>query len=97
MPCLQSEVLESMEPKGATSARASFDAAAAAKAEGGEDKETRPLAMRGMGWFFSPLWSPRSKTRRKRFQDGMKRDQVEAWLDDHSDFTREYFLRRASV
>ncbi|XP_074552029.1 cGMP-specific 3',5'-cyclic phosphodiesterase [Halichoeres trimaculatus] len=99
MPCLQSEVLESMEPEGATSARASFDAAAAAagRAEESKDKETKPLMMRGMGWFFSPLWSPRSKSRRKRFEDRMKRDQVEAWLDDHSDFTREYFLRRASV
>uniref|UniRef100_A0A671XEX2 Phosphodiesterase n=1 Tax=Sparus aurata TaxID=8175 RepID=A0A671XEX2_SPAAU len=50
-----------------------------------------------MGWFFSPQWSPRSKTHRRRFGDGMKSDQVEAWLDDHSDFTRAYFLRRTSA
>uniref|UniRef100_A0A4W6G8J5 Phosphodiesterase n=1 Tax=Lates calcarifer TaxID=8187 RepID=A0A4W6G8J5_LATCA len=50
-----------------------------------------------MGWFFSPLWSPRSKARSRRFGDGMRSDQVEAWLDDHSDFTRAYFLRRASM
>uniref|UniRef100_A0A4W6GBJ4 Phosphodiesterase n=1 Tax=Lates calcarifer TaxID=8187 RepID=A0A4W6GBJ4_LATCA len=50
-----------------------------------------------MGWFFSPLWSPRSKARSRRFGDGMRSDQVEAWLDDHSDFTRAYFLRRAST
>uniref|UniRef100_A0A8D0ALR6 PDEase domain-containing protein n=1 Tax=Sander lucioperca TaxID=283035 RepID=A0A8D0ALR6_SANLU len=49
-----------------------------------------------MGWFFSPLWSPRSNTR-SRFGGGGKGDQVEAWLDDHSDFTRAYFLRRAST
>ncbi|XP_029134727.2 cGMP-specific 3',5'-cyclic phosphodiesterase [Labrus bergylta] len=98
MPCLQPEALESMESGSATSARVST----AATAETEESlrtvtEESKPLTMKGMGWFFSPLWSPRSKTRRRRFEDGMKGNQVEAWLDDHSDFTRAYFLRRASA
>ncbi|XP_034544869.1 cGMP-specific 3',5'-cyclic phosphodiesterase [Notolabrus celidotus] len=97
MPCLQSELLEFMESDSATPARASFEAAVMTQEFPRREKETKPLMMRGMGWFFSPLWSPRSKTRKKRFEDGMKRDHVEAWLDDHSDFTRAYFLRRASV
>ncbi|XP_070684470.1 cGMP-specific 3',5'-cyclic phosphodiesterase [Pempheris klunzingeri] len=50
-----------------------------------------------LGWFFSPLWSLRSKTRRRRFGDGVKSEQLEAWLDDHSDYTRAYFFRRASA
>uniref|UniRef100_A0A665X123 PDEase domain-containing protein n=1 Tax=Echeneis naucrates TaxID=173247 RepID=A0A665X123_ECHNA len=57
---------------------------------------SEPGPGKGMGWFFSPLWSPRSRTRSRRFGEGMKSEQVEAWLDDHSDFTRAYFLRRAS-
>uniref|UniRef100_A0A3Q3KYR4 Phosphodiesterase n=1 Tax=Mastacembelus armatus TaxID=205130 RepID=A0A3Q3KYR4_9TELE len=55
-----------------------------------------PPIYRGMGWFFSPLWSPRSKTRCKSFGDSVRSGQVDVWLDDHSDFTRAYFLRRAS-
>ncbi|XP_059184522.1 cGMP-specific 3',5'-cyclic phosphodiesterase [Centropristis striata] len=94
MPCLHSEAPESMEPDSATPR--------ATTATGTEESfrgETvgEPPMVRGMGWFFSPQWSPRSKTRNKRFGDGMKSDQVEAWLDDHSDFTRAYFLRRASA
>ncbi|XP_050926236.1 LOW QUALITY PROTEIN: cGMP-specific 3',5'-cyclic phosphodiesterase [Lates calcarifer] len=95
MPCLHSEALESMEPGSATPG--------ASPAAGTEEESFRretvsePPMGRGMGWFFSPLWSPRSKARSRRFGDGMRSDQVEAWLDDHSDFTRAYFLRRASV
>ncbi|XP_044046557.1 cGMP-specific 3',5'-cyclic phosphodiesterase [Siniperca chuatsi] len=94
MPCLLSEELESMEPGSATRG-----ASPAAGTEESYRRETvaEPPMMKGMGWFFSPLWSPRSKTHRRRFGDGMKSDQVEAWLDDHSDFTRAYFLRRASA
>ncbi|XP_056136527.1 cGMP-specific 3',5'-cyclic phosphodiesterase-like [Lampris incognitus] len=50
-----------------------------------------------VGWFFSPLWTPRSTRRRRDFADGRGSQQAEAWLDDHSDFTRDYFLRRAST
>ncbi|XP_034452405.1 cGMP-specific 3',5'-cyclic phosphodiesterase-like [Hippoglossus hippoglossus] len=87
MPCFQSEAQESTEPDRET--------------PGGREESCRretvrePPMSRDMGWFFSPLWSPRSKTR--RFGDRMTRDRVEAWLDDHSDFTRAYFLRRASA
>lgn len=94
MPCLHSEALESMEPGSATPG-----ASLAAGTEESFRRETvpEPPMVKGMGWFFSPLWSPRSKTRSRRFGDGMKSNQVEAWLDDHSDFTRAYFLRRASA
>ncbi|XP_049901340.1 cGMP-specific 3',5'-cyclic phosphodiesterase [Epinephelus moara] len=95
MPCLHSEALESMEPDGATPGAAS--SAAGTEESLLRETVTEPQMVRGMGWFFSPLWSPRSKTRSKRFADGMRSDQVEAWLDDHSDFTRAYFLRRASA
>ncbi|XP_056225804.1 cGMP-specific 3',5'-cyclic phosphodiesterase [Seriola aureovittata] len=94
MPCLHSEALQSMEP-----GRATLGASLAAGTEesfGRERVSEQPMG-KGMGWFFSPLWSPRSKTRSRRFGDGMRSDQVEAWLDDHSDFTRAYFLRRASA
>ncbi|KAM7008658.1 cGMP-specific 3',5'-cyclic phosphodiesterase [Tautogolabrus adspersus] len=100
MPCLQPEVLESMESMesgSATPARVSTAATAETEESLRMATETKPLMTKGMGWFFSPLWSPRSKTRRRRFEDGMKGNQVEAWLDDHSDFTRAYFLRRASA
>ncbi|XP_077936140.1 cGMP-specific 3',5'-cyclic phosphodiesterase isoform X1 [Gasterosteus aculeatus] len=82
MPCLDSD--------GAT------PGAASARSFRGETV-SEPPAVRGTGWFFSPQWSPRSKTREGRFGDGLRRDQVEAWLDDHSDFTRDYFLRRTSA
>lgn len=89
MPCL-----ESME--------AGSDTPGTSRASGAEESfrretVTAPPMVRGMGWFFSPQWSTRSKTHRRRFGDGMKSDQVEAWLDDHSDFTRAYFLRRTSA
>ncbi|XP_042341741.1 cGMP-specific 3',5'-cyclic phosphodiesterase [Plectropomus leopardus] len=95
MPCLHSEALESMEPDRVTPGTAS----SATRTEESFLRETvtEPPMVKEMGWFFSPLWSPRSKTRSKRFGDGMRSDQVEAWLDDHSDFTRAYFLRRASA
>lgn len=94
MPCLHSEALQSMEP-----GSASLGASPAADTEESlrRDRENEPQMGKGMGWFFSPLWSPRSKARSRRFGDGMRSDQVEAWLDDHSDFTRAYFLRRASA
>ncbi|CAB1429661.1 unnamed protein product [Pleuronectes platessa] len=87
MPCLQSEAQESLEP----------DRETPGTREESCRRETVPELplSKDMGWFFSPLWSPRSKTR--RFGDRMTRDRVEAWLDDHSDFTRAYFLRRASA
>ncbi len=94
MPCLLSEVLESMEPGSATPG-ASLPAGT--EESFGRETVTEPPMVQGMGWFFSPQWSPRSKTHSRRFGDGMKSDQVEAWLDDHSDFTRAYFLRRASA
>uniref|UniRef100_A0A669BXD3 Phosphodiesterase n=1 Tax=Oreochromis niloticus TaxID=8128 RepID=A0A669BXD3_ORENI len=53
--------------------------------------------LQGTGWFFSPLWSPRSRLRSRKFGDGTTSYQEEAWLDDHSDFTRAYFLRRTSA
>ncbi|XP_035493811.2 cGMP-specific 3',5'-cyclic phosphodiesterase [Scophthalmus maximus] len=81
MPCLQPGAQESMEPGSA--------APGPPPAAGTDDTG------KGLGWFFSPLWSPRAKTR--RFGDGLTSDRVEAWLDDHSDFTRAYFLRRASA
>lgn len=90
MPCLDSDARESAEPDGAT------PGAASARSFRGETV-SEPPAVRGTGWFFSPQWSPRSKTREGRFGDGLRRDQVEAWLDDHSDFTRDYFLRRTSA
>lgn len=92
MPCLHSEALESMEPGRAT------PGASDAGTENTFSRETvgdSPM-VHGMGWFFSPLWSPPSKTRSRRFGEDRKGDRGEAWLDDHSDFTREYFLRRAS-
>ncbi|XP_042254622.1 cGMP-specific 3',5'-cyclic phosphodiesterase [Thunnus maccoyii] len=91
MPCLYSEVLGFME-------RAIPGASPAAGIEESFRRETvtEPQMVKGMGWFFSPLWSPRSKTRRWRFGDGTQSEQV-AWLDDNSDFTRAYFLRRASA
>ncbi|KAG7238387.1 hypothetical protein INR49_030894 [Caranx melampygus] len=94
MPCLHSEALQSMEPDSA-----SLGASPASEPEESlrRDRENEPPMGKGMGWFFSPLWSPRSKARSRRFGDGMRSDQVEAWLDDHSDFTRAYFLRRASA
>ncbi|XP_070769421.1 cGMP-specific 3',5'-cyclic phosphodiesterase [Enoplosus armatus] len=94
MPCLHSEALESMEPGNATPGPA---AAAGPEESLRRETVTEPPMVKGMGWFFSPLWSTRSKTHRRRFEDGVKSDQVEAWLDDHSDFTRAYFLRRASA
>lgn len=89
MPCL-----ESMELGSAT-----FRPSPAAGAEESFRRETvtAPPMARSIGWFFSPLWGPRSEARRRRFGDGMKSGQVEAWLDDHSDFTRAYFLRRAAA
>ncbi|CAJ1052177.1 cGMP-specific 3'%2C5'-cyclic phosphodiesterase [Xyrichtys novacula] len=97
MPCLQSEVFESMESSSTTPAKASTDAATGMEESFNGGKETKPPTMKSTGWFFSPLWSPRSKTHRKRFEVGVKSNQVEAWLDDHSDFTRAYFLRRGSA
>uniref|UniRef100_A0A668TPV2 Phosphodiesterase n=1 Tax=Oreochromis aureus TaxID=47969 RepID=A0A668TPV2_OREAU len=47
--------------------------------------------LQGTGWFFSPLWSPRSRLRSRKFGDGTTSYQEEAWLDDHSDFTRFTF------
>nr|XP_046268913.1 cGMP-specific 3',5'-cyclic phosphodiesterase-like [Scatophagus argus] len=89
MPCL-----DPMEPGSATPGAS---AAAGTEETFRRETVTAPPIVSGMGWFFSPLWSPRSKTRRGRFGNDIKSDQVEAWLDDHSDFTRAYFLRRASV
>ncbi|KAM4585460.1 cGMP-specific 3',5'-cyclic phosphodiesterase [Odontesthes bonariensis] len=51
--------------------------------------------VQGTGWLFSPLWSPRCKARSGEFVGDLSSDQ--AWLDDHSDFTREYFSRRSST
>lgn len=91
MPCLHSEALESME-----SGRAAPGASRAERTQEFFRVETvsEPEMVKGTRWFFSPLWSPRTKTRGKRLD---KSDKVEAWLDDHSDFTRAYFLRRASA
>ncbi|XP_035803023.2 cGMP-specific 3',5'-cyclic phosphodiesterase [Amphiprion ocellaris] len=94
MPCLLSEALESME-SGSGTPGASLDAGSR-KSLRTETVRERPM-VQGMGWFFSPLWTPRSKSRSKTFGEGMRSDQVKAWLDDHSDFTRAYFLRRASA
>ena len=94
MPCLYSEALESMEPGSATPGASAHGASESLRG-GGTAGE--PPVGRGVGWFFSPQWSPRSRARGRRFGDGIKSDQVEAWLDDHSDFTRAYFLRRASA
>ncbi|KAL6110076.1 uncharacterized protein ACO6RY_19231 [Pungitius sinensis] len=93
MPCLHSDAQKSMEPDGATPGAAS---PATARSFRGETVREPPM-IRGTGWFFSPQWSPRSKKRGERFGDGLRSDQVEAWLDDHSDFTRDYFLRRTSA
>ncbi|XP_041640019.1 cGMP-specific 3',5'-cyclic phosphodiesterase [Cheilinus undulatus] len=96
MPCLQST--ESMESDRTTPVREPCTADDAGTEEFlHRETETKPPTVKSMGWFFSPLWSPRSKTRRSRFGDGMKSNKVDAWLDDHSDFTRAYFLRRASA
>ncbi|KAA8594873.1 hypothetical protein FQN60_012008 [Etheostoma spectabile] len=92
MPCLHSDALEFMESDSATTGAS--PAAGTEKSYLRESVTELPV-VRDMGWFFSPLWSPRSKTR-SRFGGGGK-GQVEAWLDDHSDFTRAYFLRRAST
>ncbi|XP_062281753.1 cGMP-specific 3',5'-cyclic phosphodiesterase-like [Scomber scombrus] len=92
MPCLHCEVVESMEP-GSAIPEASPSAGTVESFS--SETVTAPPMVEGMGWFFSPLWSPRCKTRRSRFGDGMTSEQV-AWLDDHSDYTRSYFLRRAS-
>ncbi|XP_068448034.1 cGMP-specific 3',5'-cyclic phosphodiesterase [Clinocottus analis] len=102
MPCLQPGAPADMEPDGATPGTGSPAAAAAAAPNEPEgsfcgETVTEPPVVRGMGWFFSPLWSPRSKSRARRFGDDLQDDQVEAWLDDHSDFTRAYFLSRTSA
>ncbi|XP_063738862.1 cGMP-specific 3',5'-cyclic phosphodiesterase-like isoform X2 [Eleginops maclovinus] len=94
MPCLQSESLESMDPDRTTPGPSS---AAGTEESFRRETVTAPLTVKDVSWFFSPLWNPRSKTRSTRFKDGVKSNQVEAWLDDHSDFTRAYFLRRASA
>ncbi|KAM7394200.1 hypothetical protein PAMP_021013 [Pampus punctatissimus] len=88
MPCLHSEPPEFMEPGSASPG--------ASPAAGTERSLNESPMVKGVGWFFSPMWSPRVKTRVSRFGDGMKSEQV-AWLDDHSDFTRAYFLRRGSA
>ncbi|KAK5899506.1 hypothetical protein CesoFtcFv8_008982 [Champsocephalus esox] len=93
MPCLQSESLECMDPDRTTPGPSS---AAGTEESLRRETVTAPLIVKDMSWFFSPLWNPRSKTRSTRFEDGVKSKQVEAWLDDHSDFTSSYFLRRAS-
>ncbi|KAM9314829.1 cGMP-specific 3',5'-cyclic phosphodiesterase [Pholidichthys leucotaenia] len=88
MPCLLSETLGSMQRRSPTPE--------ADKAPiSGEVVSESPM-VQGTGWFFSPLWSPRSKTGGRNFGAGTRRNQVEAWLDDHSDFTRAYFSRRPS-
>ncbi|XP_047432901.1 cGMP-specific 3',5'-cyclic phosphodiesterase [Mugil cephalus] len=92
MPCLHSAALESMEPGSATPGASD---AGTEKSFSRETVRDSPM-VQGLGWFFSPLWSPPSKTRNRRFEKDRKGDRGEAWLDDHSDFTREYFLRRAS-
>ncbi|KAM4603377.1 cGMP-specific 3',5'-cyclic phosphodiesterase [Polymixia lowei] len=91
MPCLHSETLKSMESYRVTPSASGPEESSPKGAE--RDQPT----VTNVGWFFSPLWSPRSKTRRWGLGDGRKSEQVEAWLDDHSDFTRAYFLRRAST
>ncbi|XP_069553497.1 cGMP-specific 3',5'-cyclic phosphodiesterase [Brachyistius frenatus] len=94
MPCLHPEALESMKPGSVTRGTPP-----AADTDMSFRRETvsEPPMVRGMGWFFSPLWSPHTKARSKKFGDGMRGEHVEAWLDDHSDFTRAYFIRRASA
>uniref|UniRef100_A0AAX7UIE7 Phosphodiesterase n=1 Tax=Astatotilapia calliptera TaxID=8154 RepID=A0AAX7UIE7_ASTCA len=93
MPCLHSEALESMEP-GSVSPGASPDAGAESMRRG--IVSDSPM-VQGTGWFFSPLWSPRSRLHSRKFGDGTTSYQEDAWLDDHSDFTRAYFLRRTSA
>lgn len=93
MPCLHSEALKSMEP-GRVSPGASPDAGAESIRR--EIVSDSPM-VQGTGWFFSPLWSPRSRLRSRKFGDGTTSYQEDAWLDDHSDFTRAYFLRRTSA
>ncbi|XP_029353164.1 cGMP-specific 3',5'-cyclic phosphodiesterase [Echeneis naucrates] len=93
MPCLHLRELQSMDPSRATLGGSPPDGTESFRRE----TASEPGPGKGMGWFFSPLWSPRSRTRSRRFGEGMKSEQVEAWLDDHSDFTRAYFLRRASA
>ncbi|KAE8300107.1 cGMP-specific 3',5'-cyclic phosphodiesterase [Larimichthys crocea] len=90
MPCLESMESGRAPPPPPPPAPA---APAAAGTEETLHRETVAATPMDTGWFFSPLWSPRSKAR-SRFGDSVK---SEAWLDDHSDFTRAYFLRRASV
>ncbi|XP_051240611.1 cGMP-specific 3',5'-cyclic phosphodiesterase-like [Dicentrarchus labrax] len=93
MPCLVSMEFSSATPGASPSA-----SAAGTEESFRSEIPSAPPMVKGMGWFFSPLWSPRaSKKQSKRFGEGMKSDHVEAWLDDHSDFTRAYFLRRASA
>ncbi|KAK2816982.1 hypothetical protein Q5P01_025173 [Channa striata] len=81
MPCLHSEALESAEPGSASPA-------ASVAQQSVRERPTDPA----VSWFFSPLWSPRTQRTTRRSGAGF-----EAWLDDHSDFTRTYFLRRASA
>ncbi|KAM8880087.1 cGMP-specific 3',5'-cyclic phosphodiesterase-like isoform 2-T2 [Spinachia spinachia] len=93
MPCLHAGAQESMEPDAETPGTASTATAGSFRSE----TVSEPPMVRGTGWFFTPQWSPRSKNRAGRFGDGLRSEQVEAWLDDHSDFTRDYFLRRTSA
>ncbi|XP_030599239.1 cGMP-specific 3',5'-cyclic phosphodiesterase [Archocentrus centrarchus] len=93
MPCLHSEALESMESGSMTPGASSDAGAGSVRREIVSD----PPMLQSTGWFFSPLWSPRCRTRSRKFGDGTRNYQEEAWLDDHSDFTKAYFLRRASA
>lgn len=93
MPCLHSEALESME-SGSVTPGASSDAGVESIRR---ETVSEPPMLQSTGWFFSPLWSPRSRTRSRKFGDAARSYQEEAWLDDHSDFTKAYFLRRSSA
>ncbi|XP_046901233.1 cGMP-specific 3',5'-cyclic phosphodiesterase [Hypomesus transpacificus] len=93
MPCLHSEALESMAAADGESPRASSKSGRD-RSPGQVPEKDQPVVT-SAGWFFSPLWSPRSKTHRWGFGKGVESDRVEAWLDDQSDFARSY-LRRTS-
>ncbi|XP_067355830.1 cGMP-specific 3',5'-cyclic phosphodiesterase [Channa argus] len=87
MPCLHSEALDSMDLGSAPPATSR--AAGSLRVETLSETPTT----QGKSLFFSPALEPH-RTQRPSRTFG---DKVEAWLDDHYDFTRTFFLRRASA
>ncbi|XP_048053317.1 cGMP-specific 3',5'-cyclic phosphodiesterase isoform X1 [Megalobrama amblycephala] len=107
MPCLHTESLPSLPAEGrygVTSTRRGSQGSrskSGKKGKNGEkgarvernDSEKEQSVITSAGWFYSPLWTPGTKTQRLGFRMGKESERVKAWLDDHSDSARSYFNR----